>query len=84
MPSEFFAPTTTPVAKKDHRCIWCGESIPTGEKHHKQFGRFDGEIQTNRYHDECYGAMTTSDDVIDDGCFTPYENERPGAKYVDC
>jgi len=43
-----------PVAKKEHRCIWCGETILKGEKHHQQVGRFDGELQDGRYHNECW------------------------------
>lgn len=43
-----------PVGRKDHPCIWCGEVIPKGEKHHQQVGFYDGGIQDGRYHNECF------------------------------
>jgi len=63
-----------PVAKKDHRCIWCGETILKGEKHHQQVGRFDGEIQDGRFHRECW---TVASESFKDECeFTLWGHER--------
>ncbi len=45
------------VARKDCKCIWCGEGIAKGDPKHVQSGRWDGEFQSNNYHPECYSAM---------------------------
>lgn len=45
-----------PTARREYRCIWCGEKIPKGEKHHQQVGTVYGDFQDNRYHAECWGA----------------------------
>jgi hypothetical protein len=47
-----------PIARRDHRCIWCGETIVKGEKYHKQSGRFDGDFYVNKLHAECQSAMS--------------------------
>jgi len=46
-----------PKAAKRHTCIWCSEEIKKGEKHRLQAGIVEGEFQTNRYHEECWGAV---------------------------
>ena len=46
-----------PSAAKDHRCLWCGESIPKGETHFHYTGKMDGEFQSSRVHLECRDAM---------------------------
>lgn len=43
-------------ARKNHVCIWCPEKILKGEKYHLQAGVYDGEMQTCRYHPECFEA----------------------------
>ena len=48
---------TEVIGRKQHSCIWCGESVLKGEKHHRQVYKLDGEIQGNRYHAECYRSM---------------------------
>lgn len=65
-----------PVGKKDYRCIWCGQTIPKGQKHCKQTGIFEDEFQSNRYHPECFDAAGEDNGYWGDG-FTPFENERP-------
>ena len=66
---------TSPMARREHRCIWCGEPIRVGEKYSRQKGKFDGEWQDNPWHDEC---LEFSRDT-NPGCFdfTPYDGERP-------
>jgi len=66
---------STPTAKREHRCIWCGEAIPLGEKYIRQKGRFDGEWQDNPWHDECFEG---SNDANGGACFDfdPYGGER--------
>ena len=46
-----------PVAKKAHKCVWCGEEIKIGEKHYKFVGLNDGDFQSSRLHNECWDAM---------------------------
>ena len=64
-----------PKAAKDHRCEWCGETIPKGEVHAKYTGMWEGDFQNWRMHQECYDVSVLNDELIDG--FAPYENERP-------
>lgn len=68
--------STTPKARKPHRCAWCGETIPVGEVHRRETGTYCGEFQDNRFHAECVGAAQEHCQE-NDGEFFPYENERP-------
>jgi hypothetical protein len=69
-----FGEMKTVTGKKDYRCEWCGETIPTGERHEHYVGKWEGEFQNWRMHVECYGAATLSDDLQDG--FSPYEYKR--------
>ncbi len=40
-----FGDTNWPTARKQHRCIWCGEGILKGEKHAHFAGKWEGEFQ---------------------------------------
>jgi len=48
---------TVKVAKKQHRCSWCGTKIEAGEsyKRYRYFG--DDGARTVKEHPECYDAM---------------------------
>lgn len=61
-----------PVAAKDHRCIWCGETILKNTKHRYEISRF-GDLQNHRWHLECNEAADFSDGPE----FEAYENQRP-------
>lgn len=61
------------VARKEHRCEYCGEKILKGEKHIKFSGVFEGEFQNWRMHDECNTAWCATEDEY----FEPLVNERP-------
>lgn len=63
-----------PRARKQHRCEWCGEPIPVGEKHTQYVGKWEGEFQNWRMHNECFDSADKED--RQDG-FSPFENERP-------
>lgn len=69
-----------PVARKQHKCEWCGESIPVGEKHFQFTGVWESEWQNWRMHQECYSQYI--DDCNGEG-FMPYENERPKAEVAN-
>lgn len=66
---------TRPVARKDHRCIWCGENIPKGEQYVSERSTYDDEFQNHHWHIEC---LIYAQDVSDENPweFSPYENER--------
>jgi hypothetical protein len=68
--------TTTPKAKKQHQCIWCGELILIGEIHFKEVGEYEGDFQSNRYHNECHSAADKYFKESGENCFDPYENKR--------
>ncbi len=70
-----FGTTTHPVAAKDHRCIWCGETITKGEKHAHFAGKWEGDFQNWRMHSECYTASVDGGDLQDG--FMPYDHPRP-------
>ncbi len=73
--SHDFGETIWPVAAKDHRCEWCGETITKGEKHAHYKGKWEGEFQDWRMHRECNEDADNSDELQDG--FTPYDHERP-------
>ena len=63
-----------PKAAKNHRCEWCGETIPKGEIHFQFTGVWESEWQNWRMHEECSEIYSLNDDG--EG-FSPFENERP-------
>lgn len=44
---------STPVAKKDYKCFWCGLTIPKGLKYSYEVQVFDGEFNPIRAHSCC-------------------------------
>lgn len=67
---------STPIARKEHVCSWCGEGIPKGEAYHRWTGVFDDDFQSNATHLECieaYRSLPLCDRI--DG-YTLYDNER--------
>lgn len=47
---------TSPVARKEYRCVWCPEKILVGEKHVHEVSKHDGHLQDHRWHLECSQA----------------------------
>jgi hypothetical protein len=41
------------MARKAHRCIWCGQLIPIGQKYLSESSVFDGNMQNHHWHLEC-------------------------------
>ncbi len=70
-----FGEATHPKAAKEHRCIWCGEAIPKGERHAHYVGKWQGEFQDWRMHSECYEDSADSWEL--EAGFAPYEHDRP-------
>ena len=44
---------THPTAKKEHKCMYCGETINVGEKYERQTNLYDGQIYDWVCHIEC-------------------------------
>ena len=69
---------TTPVAKKAHICIWCGEKIIPGQCYVRERSVYDGEPQSHKWHTECRAAaieyLLEGEDE-----FSPFENDRPAS-----
>lgn len=63
-----------PLARKSHKCVWCGQAIEPGEKHRHEISRYDG-LQDFRWHLECDEAAK---EVFADGDteFMRYSHER--------
>ncbi len=47
------------TVRKEHRCVWCGETIE-GQAQYRAYV-FDGDFMTDYMHLECYEAMANSD-----------------------
>jgi len=68
---------TWPRARKEHRCIWCGQSICVGETHCHERSIYDGEFQNHRWHRECHEAgRDTANFEGGSFEFDPYTNNR--------
>lgn len=70
-----------PVARKNHRCIWCGEAITSGTLYRHEKSVYDFQFQNHHWHDECNDAF--AEEMSYEGSpmeFSPYENERPVAR----
>lgn len=71
--SDFHNSPTRPTARKPHRCIACYVGIPLGEQYVQQTGFYDGRAYRNRYHNECWDAL--SEEAIFEFC--PGDCEPP-------
>ena len=66
--------STKPIARKEHKCIWCAEPIVKGEKYYHDISKFDGTLQNHHWHLECVDAFWKDNY---DNEFEAYQNERP-------
>ena len=48
---------STHVAKKEHICELCNESIPVGTLYSKECGKYDDEFFERKLHPICYEAV---------------------------
>jgi len=72
--SDYFAPHTTPTARKEHVCINCGGPIVVGEKYMQQTGFYEGRAFRNRFHVECCDDLGGEEADFE---FSPYSWEYP-------
>ena len=75
---------STPVARTQHRCIWCGQFILVGEKYTKSIGIFDGDFQSNVFHMECVKACWEDLSENHEDTFEPYEYKRGSREQKGC
>ena len=52
-------------ARKDHKCIYCGETIPKGEVYIWEKGIYDGDIYEWHEHKKCYEVCNAIWDYVD-------------------
>ncbi len=45
--------SSTPKARKEHRCEYCGEKILVGETYLREKSVYDGHMQNCAFHPEC-------------------------------
>ncbi len=64
-------------ARVEHKCVWCGEQILKGEKYFYNTGLFDGDWQSNHWHEECIEAAREELRGNYDEEFCPYTRSRP-------
>lgn len=68
-----------PIARKPHRCIWCGQQIEAGEKYRRERSVYNGEMQNHAWHPECDEAAAEEFSHGEQE-FIPHQNERPEKK----
>ena len=54
-----------PIARKEHRCSWCGGVIPVGEKYERQVLEYDGYLYEWKNHLKC-SEVAMSLDMFDE------------------
>lgn len=75
-----------PKAARNHRCIWCGETIFKGQSYRREKSIFEGNWQDHCWHIEC---DNDAKDYFQSGAdtFSAYGNERPvvgfGEQYAE-
>lgn len=73
-----------PVARKEYKCIYCGEKILKGEKHCKATGAWEGDLQDWRMHNECNEAHEKENrQGCGDGGIDAYASRRPKRRVTE-
>jgi hypothetical protein len=71
------------VARKEHRCTWCGQTILPGEKYLKRRGVCEGDASTVKHHLECEKAAEADWNEYGE-CYDMYSQERPSQSDAQC
>ena len=69
----FYNAAIVRVARKRHRCAYCGGAILAGDSYSHQKGRWDDRWFDAKMHHECHEDLCESGEEE----YTPYANERP-------
>lgn len=67
----------TVIAKKQHKCIWCGQSIEPDEAYEREKSVYDGSFQNHNWHPECQEDAQQCWKDGGDQEFTAYSADRP-------
>ena len=67
---------TKPVARKVHKCIWCGEKILKGEQYYNESSIYEEKFQYHHWHQECNNIITEYMNGEPDFEFNPHEMKR--------
>jgi len=70
---------TTPRARKDHRCIWCGGTIEKGHKYIRERSTYNGEFQNHAWHEVCFVSFCDSPEI--EGEFDAYCMAKGGLEH---
>lgn len=75
----------TPVARKEHKCMWCGGIIPKGEKYERGTYLFDGYVYDWINHISCAILVQKLNmlDYADEGITKDDFNEFIDEKYAE-
>ena len=65
-----------PKAKKQHKCMSCGEQIAIGDEYVRWRCFMDGSVSTNRMHRDCYDMHDADGGEWE---YSPFNYERPVA-----
>lgn len=65
------------VARKPHRCIWCGQTVLTGSQYERQQIIIDGYFQSNAWHEACLVGFDERWDKTREEEFDPGEQDMP-------
>lgn len=71
--SDFNNPPTKQKAAREHICKYCLGPVFKGEVHWHQKGNYEGSWYSNRYHNECWNVLETSEEYE----FLPGDGEIP-------
>lgn len=64
-------------ARKEHKCIWCGQKIEVGETYIAEASIYDNDFQYSKWHPECREACMIEYQKTKEEEFEPMCNERP-------
>ena len=76
-----------PKARKEHKCIWCGERIDKGEQHLNESSIYDEHWQRHRWHLECDADARNYFRETHEDSFDPHEAHRPDVSdqpFIEC
>lgn len=68
-------------ARKQYRCIWCGQSISEEETYEHEQSIYDGRHQNHRWHPECLDG--SSEYFKHEEEFEAHGHDRPSKNPLD-